>query len=542
MNKDESWDRRQFLSSLTIAATAAPTILRASTSMSSQNILRCRLLDFAGEPVKPQELQRFYICDLLSEPIAIDPVFAAGEVSFVPVSKPFRIGVSLKIPGFGQVFLYADNRGQGYDWEVLGRKNPLFLNYEFAADRLVTVRRLLEESRRAGFTIAPATRRRAEEASKFLKKAEEADPNGPAATKWAMESLRESLWGGELIVLERAQQTIERRGPRPGFLFGCNCFGYPDSGQQYAKHFESAFNFATLPFYRTQVERFKGGRDYSHIDRLLEWLVKTGIKCKGHPLVWLLGETTPDWLKNRPFEETKTAWQNYVRDSILRFRSHIPIWDVINEAHVQPEVGTGVQGFTREQNVELTCVAARTAREADPTCYRLVNNTGTWGDYYLGRNPAIWQQSVYAYLQMLKEARCDYDAIGLQYYHSGRDLVELERDIEKFKSFGKPIHITELGIPSSSDETPGNEWWGGGIGGAGMAWHGEHFTEAIQADWVESVYSIFFSRPFVEAITWWDLADKGSFIPYGGLLRPDLMPKEGFNRLLLLRNRWTAHG
>jgi hypothetical protein len=45
----------------------------------------------------------------------------------------------------------------------------------------------------------------------------------------------------------------------------------------------------------------------------------------------------------------------------------------------------------------------------------------------------------------------------------------------------------------------------------------------------------------VEAITWWDLADKGSFIPHGGLLRPDLIPKEGFNRLLSLRNRWTEN-
>jgi len=35
--------------------------------------------------------------------------------------------------------------------------------------------------------------------------------------------------------------------------------------------------------------------------------------------------------------------------------------------------------------------------------------------------------------------------IGLQYYHSGRDLLEWERDLDGFNHFGKAIQIAEMG-------------------------------------------------------------------------------------------------
>ena len=53
------------------------------------------------------------------------------------------------------------------------------------------------------------------------------------------------------------------------------------------------------------------------------------------------------------------------------------------------------------------------ARLADPTCFRVVNSTGTWCDYYMGRRPQPWQQSVYDYLQRLKDGGAQYEAVGL---------------------------------------------------------------------------------------------------------------------------------
>jgi endo-1,4-beta-xylanase len=196
-----------------------------------------------------------------------------------------------------------------------------------------------------------------------------------------------------------------------------------------------------------------------------------------------------------------------------------------------------MQGFTKEQNVELTGAALATARESDPTCFRVVNCTGTWCDYYMGRRPLPWQQSVYDYLQRLKDAGIEYEAVGLQYYHSGRDLLEFERNLESFKGFGKRVHVTELGFSSSADNAQGTVWWGGGLGGSKMVWRGERFTEETQAQWAESIYKIAYSKSYVDAITWWDFTDPG-FPPNGGLLRADCTPKLAYQRLEALLQKW----
>ena len=89
----------------------------------------------------------------------------------------------------------------------------------------------------------------------------------------------------------------------------------------------------------------------------------------------------------------------------------------------------------------------------------------SWADYQLSRNPAPWQPSPYDYLVMLRDAKAEYEVIGLQYYHSGRDLLEWERDLESFNDFGKPMHITEMGFHRRSLRTQGRRMcnWGGGM-------------------------------------------------------------------------------
>ena len=116
----------------------------------------CAILDAQGEPLPVEKLQIFHICDLLMRPIPIQPQFAPGEVRFQPAQRPFRISLPLAVPGFGEVFVYADNRGRGYTRQSLSKGVPLLLNREFAADRLATVRKLLEECRRAGLLISAA--------------------------------------------------------------------------------------------------------------------------------------------------------------------------------------------------------------------------------------------------------------------------------------------------------------------------------------------------------------------------------------------------
>ena len=162
--------------------------------------------------------------------------------------------------------------------------------------------------------------------------------------------------------------------PAPGFLFGCQAFGYGRArrrrgksaedaeksakrSKKYIEQFDAAFNFATLPFYRGGTERELGKPDYSEPESILEALRRTRIITKGHPLIFLVPAATPDWLRNLSYDETKKHCLEHVRRSILRFRDRIHIWDVINEAHVQPDVEPGsdvMKWFGKDENVDLT--------------------------------------------------------------------------------------------------------------------------------------------------------------------------------------------
>ena len=536
--KSKKWTRRQVIGSLAVLPLAAGTKLVTTANFLEVklNDVRCKLLNSDGELYDVGKMGRFYICDLLSRPFAIDPQFTPGEIKFVPAEQPFRISLPVVVPGFGEVFCYADNRGTGYTAKSLAKTDSLFLNYEFAADRLATVHKLADECRKLNINLPAETMARITSAERFFAQCGENKANDKAVAKLSMESLRESLWAGENIVLERARYQIEKRGVRNGFLFGCNGFRFRDYGNPYTKLFEGIFNYATIPFYMGSAEKV-----YSRIDTLITGLQNTQIIPKGHPLIFL----TPSSLKSnnlsgKPFEDVKKVCIKYINDTIQKFRGRIHIWDVVNEAHVQPDIQYGegaIPGYTKEKAIELTCDATIMAHLADPTCYRVVNSTGTWSDYYMGREHPVWQQTAYDYLTMLEDAKCSFEAIGLQYYHSGRDLLEFERDLERFSHFNKPIHITELQIPSSSGAVDRGDWWGGGVGGARFPWHGPEFTNTIQADWVEGIYTLLYSKPYVDAATWWDMTDPG-FVPHGGLVNADMSPKESYFRLKSLVERW----
>ena len=119
-------------------------------------------------------------------------------------------------------------------------------------------------------------------------------------------------------------------------------------------------------------------------------------------------------------------------------------------------------------------------------------------------------------------------------YYPQQDLFEIDRMLERYTTFGKTLHITEIGCNSADGLDPASMRPNDRVPG----WHGP-WTEPMQADWLEGLYTLCYSKPEFEAVGWWDFADQGGlFWPYGGLLRKDLTPKEGYLRLLKLKKEW----
>jgi hypothetical protein len=128
----------------------------------------------------------------------------------------------------------------------------------------------------------------------------------------------------------------------------------------------------------------------------------------------------------------------------------------------------------------------------------------------------------------------EFEVLGLQLYYPQMDLLEIERMLDRFHDFQKPIHITE--IATASVDTPDPTSMRPTTTAPG--WHGP-WSETTQADWMEGVYTLLYSKPQFEAIGWWDLADIGGhFWPHGGMLKKDLSPKESYMRLGELQKKW----
>ena len=515
----------------TVAAQVPPAggaVAAVSTQSGAAGPLTLSAFEPDGGPAGADRLKTLILTDPSGQPYHLLPkVRTDGTATFELPAGKFEMMMILPVRDFGQVYLYADNGGALYPPSITGK---LLLNYEFARSRAAFVRRYVKAAQAEGVVFSAGVTDRLSRGEAALAKA--SDAGEPAArVGHSNDSLADTMWAGEMAAVERARHHIARNGPRPGFLFGCNAFGYAKS-DEYARLYRDVLNYGTVPFYRASTEIVEGHPDYSAVDAILEEFAGTGILAKGHPLVWFHRAGIPEFLKTKSWEEIKQSCREYILRSVGRFRSRIHTWDVINEAHDW----ANELGFDQEQLLELTRLAADTTRLADPTAFRVVNSCCTWGEYAAegkGYNGVMRQpvRTPLQYYKALEDARVSYDAVGLQLYDPKRDMLEIERQVERFFVFGKAVHVTELGVPSEnlSNASTATE----------NPWHGTAWTQQAQADWVEQFYTICYSKPQVQAITWWDFADP-AFIQNAGFVDEKFQPKQSYDRLKRLILSWKG--
>lgn len=331
---------------------------------------------------------------------------------------------------------------------------------------------------------------------------------------------------------EGAKILIEQMRHR--FLFGANLFRLgrcrtPREEAAYGKQFRALFNFATLPFYWWTYEPERDRPAYEETERMLEWCRRNDIVPKGHPLAWNFRD--PRWLPP-DWDEAMKLQLERVTKIVSRFQDEIRIWDVVNEATDYDRPETAAQspvltGAIRRLGVEEYFRAAfRLARITDPRALLIINDYRTGEDY---------AEKVIA--QLVDGERMPlYDAIGIQsHQHTGAWTTEKTWEIcERFARFGEPLHFTEVTFLS------GEPGWELRKKDAAFDWRSTLEGELRQAEQVERFFTVLFSHPAVEAITWWDFSDQGAWqgAP-AGLLRDDMTPKPAYDILKkLIREKW----
>ena len=316
------------------------------------------------------------------------------------------------------------------------------------------------------------------------------------------------------------------------FKFGSNGFNIrslEDTGLQeaYEARFAALLNFATLPFYWGGYEHEPGQTREAHLHEMAIWCRDHGVATKGHPLVW--HEVFPQWAEGLPDEEVLARLQARVRTIPDRFRGEVDIWDVVNEATVSARYDNTVGRWVgREGAADVVAAALGWARAANPVATLLYN------DFNIS-------DSFESLVRALLDRGAPVDVIGIQsHMHHGTWSFEKAWEVcETYGRFGRPLHFTELTVLSGDFKRADDTDWHT----RKAVWLSTPEGEAAQAEYGSQLYTLLFSHPAVEAITWWDFADLRAWLGApAGMLRADMSPKPLYERLMaLVHGEWSTH-
>lgn len=315
------------------------------------------------------------------------------------------------------------------------------------------------------------------------------------------------------------------------FKFGCNIFWLPamfdervpaERRAQLRQMWESwsaLFNFGTLPFYQGQYEPQEGVTREASTLHTAKFLDEHGVALKGHPLCW--HTVSAKWLLAKSDEEVLQNQLGRIRREVTAFKDYIHMWDVINEVVIMPIFTAEENAITRlcakMGRVPLVKAVFDMAREMDPNATLLLNDFNTSEKYKELITDCL-------------AADVPIDVIGIQsHQHQGFWGVEkLHEVLERFETFGKPIHFTENTFVSG-DLMPShivdlNDW-------QVPEWPTTPEGEDRQARDFVTMLDTLFAHPQVEAFTNWDFCDGAWLGAPAGLVRLDGSHKPSYDAL-----------
>jgi GH35 family endo-1,4-beta-xylanase len=454
--------------------------------------------------------------------------------------RPFAVHARWYVEGFGFVWLEADNDGRLYTGDDLqGTRN---LNVEFARTCVGRNAERLARYRQEGAVFSTEVVKLHDLAQALLEEA--LQQQGEDAARRADRALSYGLWAGEKIELEKARSDLARRPRTDPFFFGCETRQYVwAKSVDMTARFEELFNYATVThyIYDTWYEVFEpreGEYRWGIKDNIVDWLLENDITIEGRPLFWFHSWVTPDWLKQKDFEALKAYVERHARNVVGHYGDKVLHWEVVNEYHDW----ANVHNHTPEQITEIVRLACEATHDTNPRVERLINNCCPFAEYaangYMEHGEADRPlRSPRRFVQDLVEAEVPFEVVGVQMYFPQRSLADIVRLVERFAAFGKPVYITEVGAtagPTREDIMLGNM----DVPAAPYDWH-RPWDEALQADWMEQLYTILYSKPYIHNISWYDFADFRTFIPNGGLIRVDGERKKAFYRMKELLSSWN---
>ena len=332
-------------------------------------------------------------------------------------------------------------------------------------------------------------------------------------------------------------------------IFMLDEFADENDNQTYRQLFKDYFNLATVPFYWDGLEPEQGKPRFdkrsSKIYRrpapelCMEYCEENDIAAKLHCLVY--DKFTPDWLPKQDEKAMIAHYEERVRQIARHYAGRMVEFEVINET--LQEAGWTTQSVLckRRDFVEW---AFALARKYLPNECLVIND----GDELPVIGVHDYRAHYFMQIEKCLHNGASIDKIGvLHHIFTGAtaktpeeyerqirnhthlvDLVKLKKGMDILSEFGLPLEITEVTIPTFGD-TPEEE--------------------ALQADILEMLYTLWFSHPALDTVVYWNTVDGYAYVGNnsdwnenncrGGLFHHDLTPKASAKRLYeLIHKTW----
>lgn len=439
-----------------------------------------------------------------------------------PIMETSGLALLWPVDGFGKIVLSTTCLSE--------RVRPYNLNVEIARAKLMQIINKREDW--FFFDGIGELENISQNAQDLFVKAIQNISDSPKASRLADESLKKSIVFSEQLAVKYARSLFNTRLERRGFGRGClGCKIDPSQidNSKYVENLIKLFGFVTIPINWAQIECEQGNYDFSVIDRCIGVLGKEKLAIGGGPLLCFTKEYLPKWLQvsGQDFEKIRESAHQFILKVVNRYSDSIHLWRVVSGLNMY-----NYFGFSFEQVLEMTRAANMAVKAADEKALKIVEVSNPWGEYY-----AIAPNTIppWVYIDMVVQSGINFDAFGLQMRlgkgQAGmrvRDMMQISAALDGFLPIAKPVHITEVEVPSTESDSED-------VLSAGL-WH-KKWDQRQQAKWIEQFYKIALSKSFVEAVTYSSLTDNdNSIIDSGGLITKKLEQKESFKTLQKLRD------
>lgn len=419
------------------------------------------------------------------------------------------------VEGFGKVLLSTTCLPE--------RKRPYILNVEIARGKLMQI-----VNKREDWSFFDGLGPLSELANKtqalFIKALQ--NISQPAlASQLADKALQNAMMLSEKLAMVQADDSFKARCEGHGFgkaTLGCKLDMKQTGNAHYLERMFELFGFVTIPIHWSRIERVRGQYDFSQIDACIEILNKRRVVIGAGPLLRFSKEYLPKWLigSKMSFEKIRELCYQFITRIVKRYFGAIRVWHAISGLNV-----FNYFGFSFEQILEMTRAANLAVKASSDRAFKVIEISNPWGEYYSvvpGSIPPL------VYMDMVVQSGINFDAFGLQMRfgrnQSGmhiRDMMQISAILDYFGPISKPLYVTDVEIPSENGKGNSNPEFAG-------SWHRD-WSEKTQKEWMEHFYRIALSKPYVDTITYGNLADRSdSIVHSSGLLTGRIEPKKSF--------------